>query len=75
MVVEVTIKQQIAAMLENTAGGDLEAAKQQFATDLAQIIATAIRSATVTVQPGIAVQVAVPAGTGVTTGPGTGSLQ
>jgi len=42
------------------------------AARLAQIITAHIRTATVTVDPGI--PVATPAGTGSTSGPGTGSL-
>lgn len=71
-IVEQTIKAQISQLLQATEGGDVDQAKEQFATQLASIIATAIRSATVTVQPGIAV--ATTGGAGSTVAPGTGTL-
>ena len=79
-VVETAIAKQIEAFMTKTTGSDLtdESKKQiqNFASDLSKVIATAIRSATVTVSPGIPVATAgTPAAqTGATTGPGTGTL-
>lgn len=79
-VVETVIAKQISTFMKAKAGDTLtsDASKQmdEFASDLAKVIATAIKSATVTVNPGIPVATAgTPAAqTGATTGPGTGTL-
>ncbi len=79
-VVETAIAAQIEAFMTKTTGANLtDESKKQiqgFASDLSKVIATAIRSATVTVAPGIPVATAgTPAAqTGATTAPGTGTL-
>ena len=78
--VEPTISKEIVNFI--TAGQDdsLDAESKKkvkaFGDSLAKVIVNAIRSATVTVNPGIPVATAgTPAAqTGATTGPGTGSL-
>lgn len=55
--VSATIEQQIDQLLTSTAGMELEQAKVQFRKQLTQIIIDAIKSATITVQPGV-IQVA-----------------
>jgi hypothetical protein len=49
------IEVQIEALLASTAGLKLEESKNKFKTDLAKIIVDAIKSATITIQPGIVV--------------------
>lgn len=72
-IVESTIEAQILAAIEaNNKEG--EEGKKQFASDMAKIIADAIKSGTVTVAPGIVVQVTIPAGTGATVSTGTGTI-
>ena len=66
------IKAEILQLLNDTANLELERAKDEFAQKLANVVENAIKSATVTVQPGI--PVATTGGAGSTTGPGTGSL-
>jgi len=80
-IIKAAIAAQIEAFMVETTGSDItdESQKQisDFANNLAGVIETAIKSATVTVTPGIPVTTAVtPAfvGSGVTTGPGTGTL-
>jgi len=51
---------------------DAPMSEETYAALLAQIITVHVRTATVTVNPGI--PVATPAGPGSTNGPGTGSL-
>jgi hypothetical protein len=68
------IENGIKAVIESSENVDLSVsqAKDKFAIDLANVIMQAILSATVTVQPGIAVSTS--GGAGSTTGLGTGSL-
>lgn len=79
-IVETAISGEIVAFMTKAAGSTLtpDGAKQvkQFADDLAGVIANAIKSATVTVNPGIPVATAgsPAAQTGATTGPGSGTL-
>jgi translation initiation factor 2 alpha subunit (eIF-2alpha) len=73
-IVNATIKASIGTLIDQTSQLEPAQAKEQFAQGLANIIETAIKSGTVTVSAGIAVQVAVPAGTGATTAPGTGTI-
>lgn len=72
----VAIKTQIDQLLSSSENVDLSVkeAKEKFSQDLTDIIVNAIKSAQVTVNIGIPVQVAVPAGTGSTIGAGTGFL-
>ena len=49
-------------------------AQKAAAADLATAIDTFVRSASVTVAPGIIVSAPPPSGIGATTGPGTGTL-
>lgn len=73
--VKETLKQEIKALAtEMTKETDQEAALEKYATRLADIIDSYIKSATVTVQAGQAVQTVPTTGTGTTTSPGTGSL-
>ena len=73
--VKSTLEVGILALLEEMSNRteDPAQARQDFASDLATLIDTYIKTATVTVLPGQVVQVA-PSGTGSTTSPGTGSL-
>lgn len=73
-IVNSVIKSQVLALLNSTKTMELEQSQQQFAQGMADIIEAALKSATVTIVPGIAVQVAVPAGSGATIAIGTGSL-
>lgn len=66
------IQQQINSLIENTKSLDQAESQAEFATSLASIIEQAIKSATVTVAPGI--PVATTGGAGATTGTGTGTL-
>lgn len=74
MIINAVIKQGIASLINSTSQMDPEQAKEQFAQGLADIIESAIKSATVTVNAGIPVSAPPPSGIGATTGPGTGSL-
>lgn len=71
-IVNETIKAEINALIEQTKSQEQPEAQQAFAQGLADIIENAIKSATVTVEPGIAVSTS--GGAGATTAPGTGSL-
>lgn len=75
MLVKETLKAELVQMqkdmLKET---DQAAAQAKYADKLATAIDNYIKSATVTVAFPIPVQVAVPAGTGGTTGPGTGTI-
>lgn len=73
-IVNATIKAQINTLIEQTKGLEQKESQEAFCSGLANIIETSIKSATVTVSAGIPVAVVVPAGTGATTGPGTGTL-
>jgi len=73
-IVNSTIKAQINTLIEQTKGLEQKQAQEAFCTGLANIIEASIKSATITVSAGIPVVVAVPAGTGATTAPGTGTL-
>jgi len=68
------IKEQISALIDQTKGLEQAQSQEVFSQQLANIIQAAIVSATVTIAPGIAVQVAVPAGTGSTIANGIGTL-
>ena len=52
-----------------------KAQAKTMATQMATAIDTYIKSATITVPAGVLVQVAVPAGTGATTGPGIATIE
>lgn len=54
---------------------DIDPEKDDIAAKMATAIDEYIKSAIITVPAGIAVQVAVPAGTGVTTAPATATIQ
>ena len=54
---------------------DIDPEKDDVVAKMATAIDDYIKSATITVPAGIAVQVAVPAGTGVTTAPATATIQ
>lgn len=54
--------------------GNVDKQTREFSRRLSVIITNYIKTATVTVQPGQTVSVVLPAGTGATTSPGTGSL-
>lgn len=75
-IVEATISAQIDALIETSSQQEPEQAIITYKDGLATIIATAIRSATVTVAAGIPVATAgsAVAQTGVTTAIGTGTL-
>lgn len=70
------IVQFITAGQDNPLTPDAEAKVKAFGDNLAKVIANAIKSATVTVNPGIPVATAgsPAAQTGATTGPGNGTL-
>ena len=74
--VKSTLEQAIKAILD--AGVEKtespEQARADFAADLATAIDTYIKSATVVVNAGQPVQVVFPAGSGVSSAPGSGSL-
>ncbi len=73
--VKATLKEKLKALSKKMVTfEDQEQAIEYHSTELANIITEYIQSATVTVEPGILVQVAYPAGTGATNGPGTGTL-
>lgn len=66
------IREQVNALINNTKGLEQSKAQEEFARGLANIIESALKSATVTIQPGIPVSTS--GGPGTTTGSGTGSL-
>ncbi|MDR0387279.1 MAG: hypothetical protein LBH57_04510 [Treponema sp.] len=68
--VQAALKTQLATLFNSMKGAPMSEA--DFADQLASIINNHIKTATVTVNPGIAV--ATPQGPGSTTAPGTGSL-
>lgn len=68
-IISTTIKTQIDQLINTTKVLEQAQSQEAFAQGLADIIVAAILSATV--NPGIPVQVVIPAGTGATTGPGT----
>lgn len=68
-------KEILKASLENIlANTDPEKSVRDVASALADAIDTYIKGATITVQVGIPVTVVCPAGTGATTGPGSGTI-
>jgi uncharacterized protein YbbK (DUF523 family) len=60
MIVEQVIEAKITQLLNNTAGGDLEQAKKDFAKDLAKIIAEALKDAQVFIASGAIVTAGSP---------------
>lgn len=74
-IVEKTIETAIADLLDKIKKSDKpDDAPKTLSKGLASIIADAIKSATVTVNPGIPVTAPPPTGVGATTASGTGSL-
>lgn len=75
-IVNAVIKTQVTVLLNQTKEMELAQAQDAFAQGIADIIEAALKSATVTVAPGIPVTTAGSPSTqtGVTTAPGTGSL-
>lgn len=71
-IVKETIQAQINSLIDDTKGLEQEKSQQAFASGLADIIVASLKSATVTIQPGILVGTS--GGAGATTGTGTGSL-
>jgi hypothetical protein len=71
-IVKAVIQAEINKLINETKGLEQEQAQTQFASKLADVIVNALKSAVVTVQPGIAVSTS--GGAGATTAPGTGSL-
>lgn len=72
-----SIKSEILSMLNATAGLELEAAKDKFATDIATAVYNAITSATVTIPTGAVIVTtsgSPTTQTGVNTAPAIGSL-
>lgn len=73
--IETKLKADIKSLAkEMTKFEDQDEALEHYSTELAKIITNYIKSATVTVNPGIAVSAPPPSGVGVTTAPGSGSL-
>jgi hypothetical protein len=66
------IQGEISKIIDQTDKLDRAKAQEQFASKLADAIINAIKSATVTVQPGIPVSTS--GGAGLTTGPGAGTI-
>lgn len=79
-IVEEVVKKEIESFMKKPSSGTLteDSSKQieDFAGSLAKVIVQAIKSATVTVNPGITVLTSSPMGplVGTTTSPGTGVL-
>jgi len=71
-IVNENIRKEILALLNSTKSLKQAEAAEEFAQKLANTIEAALKSATVTIQPGI--PVSTPSGPGVTTGSGNGSL-
>lgn len=76
MIVEASISAKIFSFIKNSKETDPDKAIQKFSDEMATVIADAIKSATVTVNPGIPVSTAgsAVAQTGATIGTGTGTL-
>jgi len=73
-VVESTIEASLNLMLTQLLTKDPDLIPSEFAKELAIIIGTAIKSGTVTIPLGVAVQVVPTTGTGATTAPATGTI-
>ena len=73
-VVEATIEASLNSMLIQLLTKDPDLIPGEFAKELAIIIGTAIKSGTVTIPLGVAVQVVPTTGTGATTAPATGTI-
>lgn len=75
--VKATLEAQILVALQDmfSRTENPEQAQADFANQLATAIDSYVRAAQVITNPGQAVQVAFPTGTGSTVSPGTGSLQ
>lgn len=71
-IINAAIKTQVNALIEQTKALEQAQSQDAFAQGLADIIETALKSATVNVLPGI--PVTTNTGAGATVGPGTGNL-
>jgi hypothetical protein len=72
--VPATLQAQLVAAFDKAQKDKTATSQSTLCQDLATAIDAYIKTATVTVPLGVAVQVAVPAGTGATTAPGIGTI-
>lgn len=74
MINDTLLEQKIVDLIKNNDAKDSDEAIQKFASELSKAICETIKSAKVTVFPGIPVQVTPASGTGSTISNGEGSL-